>query len=103
MTWKPVILWAVCYPAILGFIRLVTNRRVFSNPLSLEEAANYDADFGRFRMVKWVNPLWHHHPVSQPYAQHLEVLAGQEAGRRDVGDDAAQPREAQSQVGEYAV
>ena len=30
-----------CYPAILGFVRLVTNGRVFSNPLSLEEAANY--------------------------------------------------------------
>ena len=30
-----------CYPTILGFVRLATNRRVFSNPLSLEEAVNY--------------------------------------------------------------
>lgn len=26
---------------MLGFVRLVTNRRVFSNPLSLEEAVHY--------------------------------------------------------------
>ena len=32
---------ALCYPTMLGFVRLVTNRRVFSNPLSLQEAVNY--------------------------------------------------------------
>ena len=31
----------LCYPSMLGFVRLVTNRRVFSNPLSLEEAVHY--------------------------------------------------------------
>ena len=30
-----------CYPTLLGFVRLVTNRRVFSNPLSLEEAIEF--------------------------------------------------------------
>ena len=31
----------LCYPALLGFIRLVTNRRVFSDPLNLKEAVHY--------------------------------------------------------------
>lgn len=31
----------LCYPSMPGFVRLVTNRRVFSNPLSLEEAVRY--------------------------------------------------------------
>ncbi len=30
-----------CYPTVLGFVRLVTNRRVFSNPLGLEEAIEF--------------------------------------------------------------
>lgn len=28
----------LCYPSILGFIRLVTNRRVFESPLSVEKS-----------------------------------------------------------------
>ena len=31
----------LCYPTILGFIRLVTNRRVFAAPLSVTEATDY--------------------------------------------------------------
>ncbi len=31
----------LCYPSILGFIRLVTNRRVFEFPLSVKEAVAY--------------------------------------------------------------
>jgi uncharacterized protein len=32
---------ALCYPSILGFIRLVTNRRIFESPLSVAEALEY--------------------------------------------------------------
>lgn len=31
----------LCYPSTLGFIRLVTNRRVFATPLSVSEALEY--------------------------------------------------------------
>jgi len=31
----------ICYPSMLGFIRLVTNRRVFAAPLSVTEALEY--------------------------------------------------------------
>ena len=31
----------LCYPNMLGFVRLVTNRRVLSDPLSLEDTVNY--------------------------------------------------------------
>ena len=31
----------LCYPSILGFIRLVTNRRIFESPLSVTEAVAY--------------------------------------------------------------
>ena len=31
----------LCYPSMLGFIRLVTNRRVFASPLSITEALEY--------------------------------------------------------------
>jgi toxin-antitoxin system PIN domain toxin len=32
---------ALCYPSVLGFIRLVTNRRIFESPLSVGEALEY--------------------------------------------------------------
>ncbi len=31
----------LCYPSMLGFIRLVTNRRVFTSPLPVKEALEY--------------------------------------------------------------
>ena len=31
----------LCYPSLLGFIRLVTSRRVFESPLSATEAVEY--------------------------------------------------------------
>ncbi len=31
----------LCYPSILGFIRLVTNRRIFASPLSVAETVEY--------------------------------------------------------------
>lgn len=31
----------LCYPAILGFIRLTTNRRIFESPLSVDTAVGY--------------------------------------------------------------
>ena len=31
----------LCYPSMLGFLRLVTNRRVFVAPLSVTEAVDY--------------------------------------------------------------
>ena len=31
----------LCYPSILGFIRLVTNRRIFESPLTVVEATEY--------------------------------------------------------------
>jgi toxin-antitoxin system PIN domain toxin len=31
----------LCYPSILGFVRLVTNRRIFESPLSVAEALSY--------------------------------------------------------------
>ena len=31
----------LCYPSMLGFIRLVTNRRLFDAPLSVTEALSY--------------------------------------------------------------
>lgn len=31
----------LCWPSLLGFIRLVTNRRVFASPLSIDEAMRY--------------------------------------------------------------
>jgi len=35
----------LCYPTILGFIRLVTSRRVFAAPLRITEATGYVADW----------------------------------------------------------
>jgi len=32
---------ALCYPSVLGFIRLVTNRRIFESPLSVGDALEY--------------------------------------------------------------
>ena len=31
----------LCYPSLLGFIRLVTSRRVFESPLSVDDAVAY--------------------------------------------------------------
>ncbi len=31
----------LCYPSMLGFIRLVTNRRLFESPLSVNESVKY--------------------------------------------------------------
>lgn len=31
----------LCYPSMLGFIRLATNRRVFASPLSVKQALDY--------------------------------------------------------------
>jgi toxin-antitoxin system PIN domain toxin len=31
----------LCYPSMLGFVRLVTSRRVFISPLSVKEALEY--------------------------------------------------------------
>jgi len=30
-----------CYPTMLGFVRLATNRRIFANPLGLDDATGY--------------------------------------------------------------
>jgi hypothetical protein len=34
-----------CYPSILGFVRLVTNRRVFTAPLSVATATDHVSDW----------------------------------------------------------
>lgn len=53
----------LCYPTLLGFIRLVTNRRVFSNPLSLEEAIVFVDEWLEQPNVTIVVPTPRHWPL----------------------------------------
>ena len=53
----------LCYPTMLGFIRLITNRRIFSNPLSLEEAAAFVDAWLEQPNVSIVVPTPRHWPL----------------------------------------
>ena len=53
----------LCYPTMLGFVRLATSRRVFSNPLNLEEAMNYVAQWLEQPNVGIVVPTRTHRPL----------------------------------------
>ena len=52
-----------CYPTMLGFVRLTTNRRVFSNPLGLEEATSFVDEWLEQPNVGIVVPTPRHWPL----------------------------------------
>jgi len=53
----------LCYPSLLGFIRLVTNRRVFESPLSVAEATGYANDWLAQPNTTLVVPTPRHWPL----------------------------------------
>ncbi len=53
----------LCYPTMLGFIRLVTNRRVFVAPLSITEATDYVAGWLAQPNTTIIVPTPRHWPV----------------------------------------
>lgn len=53
----------LCYPAILGFVRLVTHRRVFESPLTVAEAIAYVGDWLAQPNTTVVVPTNRHWPV----------------------------------------
>ena len=53
----------MCYPTMLGFIRLVTNRRVFAAPLSVSEATEYVSSWLAQPNTTIVVPTRRHWPL----------------------------------------
>jgi toxin-antitoxin system PIN domain toxin len=53
----------LCYPSVLGFIRLVTSRRVFSNPLPLGDAVAILEEWIDQPNVTFVLPTARHWPI----------------------------------------
>ncbi len=57
----------LCYPTMLGFIRLVTNRQIFTAPLSITEATDYIADWLAQPNVTIVLPTPRHWPLLKSF------------------------------------
>ncbi len=53
----------LCYPSLLGFIRLVTNRRVFESPLSIGDALEHVESWLAQPNVTLVVPTGRHWPL----------------------------------------
>jgi len=53
----------LCYPTMLGFVRLVTNRRVFATPLTVAEATEYVSSWLAQPNTTIVAPTPRHWPL----------------------------------------
>ena len=56
----------LCYPSILGFVRLTTNRRMFESPLSVDAALD--------RVQSWLDQP--HAVLLAPTGRHWPILSG---------------------------
>ncbi len=55
----------LCYPAILGFVRLTTSRRLFASPLTIDDALD--------RVQSWLDQP--HAVLLAPTARHWSILS----------------------------
>ena len=65
----------LCYPSLLGFIRLVTNRRIFDAPLPVSEALEYVAAWLAQPNTTIVVPTSRHWPLLANLLESAGVAA----------------------------
>jgi toxin-antitoxin system PIN domain toxin len=65
----------LCYPSLLGFIRLVTNRRVFESPLSVDDAVEYAEGWLALPNTTVVVPTARHWPLLAALLKSAGVAA----------------------------
>ena len=53
----------LCYPSVLGFIRLTTNRRVFESPLGVDDALQFTTSWLEQPNASLLVPTTRHWPI----------------------------------------
>ena len=65
----------LCYPSILGFIRLTTNRRIFESPLNIDEALGYVENWISQPNTKLLLPTERHWPLLAQLLKSVSIGA----------------------------